>query len=194
MKKTHFLKVLLFGIAIIAFVLVSSGWVSLWITGIAVIGNDVKNYHLQSYPVDGEYTVKIDLMDLGSNVGKVLYNDGENKIYVEKVLARDKSDYQVYFRSSGTYSVREATLVSGLEHAITENGFTTRNHVNATATYRRDSFKIYPSGSSGLNYKDGDSFGYYLFPHDKVIDVDIEKDSFIEVKLSNLTMNKWKKK
>ncbi|TQR15399.1 hypothetical protein [Psychrobacillus vulpis] len=56
------------------------------------------------------------------------------------------------------------------------------NHVNTTATYQGNSFKIYPTGSSGLNYKDGDSFGYYLFPHDKEVDVDIRKDAIIEMK------------
>lgn len=194
MKKTHFFKGLLIGIAIIIFILWISGWLNLWINGISVIANDVEDYRTHSYPVDGEYTVKIDLSDFDSNEGKVLYDDGENQIYVEKVLFHDKSEYGISFRSSGTYSLRDATLVSGIEHVRTENGFTSFNHVNATATYREDSFKISPSGSSGLNYRDGDSFGFYLFPHDKEVDFDIEKDAIIEVKLSNLYMNKWEKK
>ncbi|WP_391118588.1 hypothetical protein [Psychrobacillus sp. L3] len=194
MKKIHFFKVLIIGVGTIAFILWISGWLNLWINGISVIANDVEGYRIHSYPVDGEYSVKIDLSDFDSNEGKVLYDDGENQIYVEKVWVNGNSDYEVWFRSSGTYSLRGATVVTGNEHARTDNGFTLIDHVNAIATYQGDSFKIYPSGSSGFNYKDGDSFGFYLFPHDKEVDVDIEKDSFIEVKLSNLYMHNWEKK
>ncbi|WP_139185070.1 hypothetical protein [Psychrobacillus sp. OK028] len=166
---------------------------NLWINGISVIADDVEGYQVQSYPVDGEYSVKIDLSDFDSNEGKVLYDDGENQIYVEKVFVNGNSDYEVSFMSSGTYSLRGATVVSGSEHARTENGFTHINQVNATATFQDDIYKIYPSSSSGLNYKDGDSFAFYLFPHDKEVEVDIEKDSIIEVKLSNLYMLNWEK-
>ncbi|WP_391117123.1 hypothetical protein [Psychrobacillus sp. L3] len=192
MKKKHF-KMLIIGVGTIAFILWISGWLNLWINGISVIANDIEGYRLHSYPVDGEYSVKIDLNNIDSNEGKVLYDDGENQVYVEKVLVNGQSE--VYFRSSGNYSLRGATLVSGNEHARIDNGFTSINHVNATATYQGESFKIYQSGSSGLNYRDGDSFGFYLLlTDDKGVDVDIEKDSIIEVKLSNLYMHNWEKK
>lgn len=193
-EKSLTFKVLFIGVSIIAFILWTSGWLQLWINGISDIANDVEDYRIHSYPVEGEYTVKIDLSNFESNEGKVLYDDGENQIYLEKVLVDNESDYEVSFRSSGTYSLRGATLVSGIEHARTNNGFTSFNHVNATATYRGDSFKIYPSGSSGINYRDGGLFGFYLFPHDIEVDVDVEKDAIIEVKLSNLYMNKWEEK
>lgn len=170
-----------------------SGWLNLWINGIGVIADDVEGYQLHSYPVDGEYSLKLDLSDFESNEGKVLYDDGENRIYVNKVWVNDNLDYQVSFRSSGTYNLRSATLVSGNEHERVENGFTYDNQVDATATYQGSTFKIYSTGSSGLNYKDGDSFGFYLFPH-KEVELDIEKESIIEVKLSNLHMHNWKKK
>ncbi|SDN15963.1 hypothetical protein SAMN05518871_103466 [Psychrobacillus sp. OK028] len=184
---------LIIGVGTIVLTLWISGLLNLWINGISVIADDVEGYQVQSYPVDGEYSVKIDLSDFDSNEGKVLYDDGENQIYVEKVFVNGNSDYEVSFMSSGTYSLRGATVVSGSEHARTENGFTHINQVNATATFQDDIYKIYPSSSSGLNYKDGDSFAFYLFPHDKEVEVDIEKDSIIEVKLSNLYMLNWEK-
>lgn len=193
MKKTQFIKVLIISVGTIVFTLWISGLLNLWINGINVIADDVEGYQLHSYPVDGEYSLKLDLSDFESNEGKVLYDDGENQIYVEKVLVNGNSDYEVSFRSSGTYSLRGATLVSGNEHERVENGFTYDNQVNATATYQGSTFKIYSSGSSGLNYKDGDSFAFYLVPHDKEVEVDIEKDSIIEVKLSNLYMHNWER-
>ena len=194
MLKRNLYKGLIIVIGAIVLLLWFSGWLNLWINGIGVIANDIEGYELNSYPIDGEYSLKLDLSDFESNEGIVLYDDGENQIYVNKVWGNDNSDYQVSFRSSGTYNLRGATLVSGNEHKRVENGFTYDNQVDATATYQGSNFNIYSSGSSGLNYKDGDSFGFYLFPHDKEVGLDIKKESIIEVKFSNLHMHKWEKK
>lgn len=181
------------GIAIITLlVLWVSGLMNLWINGISYVTNNVDNYSVEAFPVDGEYSVTIDLSDLDSNKGKVLYDDGENQIYVSDVLVHNKSDYQIYFRSSGTYNLNGATLVSGIEHAYTQNGFTDYMHVIATATYRGDTFEIDQAAISGINYRDGDDFGFYLFPNEK--DISVKEDSIIEVTLSNLVLNKWEKK
>jgi hypothetical protein len=129
-----------------------------------------------------------------SNEGKVLYDDGENQIYVSKVFVHNESEYEVIFRSSGTYRLGGATLVSGIEHERTNNGFTNVYQAKAQAKYRGDTFKLSSSGSSGLNYRDGDEFGFYLFPHEEDIDVVLEEDAMIEVTLSNLYVNIWAKK
>ena len=67
MKKTHFIKVLIISVGTIVFTLWISGLLNLWINGISVIADDVEGYQVQSYPVDGEYSVKIDLSDFDSN-------------------------------------------------------------------------------------------------------------------------------
>jgi hypothetical protein len=191
MRRTY---VVFVGIAFIVFVLWGSGWLNLWINGISVIANDVDGYHLQAYPVEGEYTVTIDLRDGKSNEGKVLYDDGKNQIYIDNVLATNGEDYEVSFRSSGTYHLSGATIVSGVEHARINNSFTSYDRANALVTYRSESFNIYHSGSSGFNYQDGDSFGFYLIPHDKDIEIDLNKDATMELTISNLYMHKWVKK
>ena len=145
-------------------------------------------------PVDGEYVIQIDLSDFNNNEGKILFDDGENQIYISRVFVHNNSDYQVNLRSSGNYSLRSATLVSGIEHAYTDNAFTTIFHAEAKATYRGDTFALSRSSSSGLNYRDGDEFGFYLFPTDNEIDIDIEKESIIELTITNLHVNIWVKK
>ena len=194
MKNRQFIKVIGITLFCKLFLLWVSGWLNLWLNGISVIGNDVDGYYLQTYPVEGEYTVTIDLGNLKSNEGKVIYNDGTNQIYIETVFVQNESEYQVGFRSSGTYSLKGATLVSSIEHARIDNGFTNFDRVNAAATYQGETYKLYPSILTGLNYKDGDSFGIYLILYDEEgTKVEIDKEAKIEIKLSNLYMHIWEK-
>ncbi|TSI02536.1 hypothetical protein [Lysinibacillus sp. BW-2-10] len=194
MKRRQFIKVGVICLFCTLFLLWVSGWLNLWLNGMSVIGNDVDGYYLQTYPVEGEYTVTIDLSNLKSNEGKVLYDDGTNQIYIETVFIHNESEYQVSFRSSGTYSLKGATLVSGIEHARTVNGFTKYDRVNAQATYQGKTYKLYPSVLTGLNYKDGDSFGIYLILNDEEgTKVEIDREEKMEIKLSNLYMHIWEK-
>jgi len=95
----------------------------------------------------------------------------------------------VYFRTSGKYYLHVATLVSETEHKHVQGGFT--YIFKANATYRGHTFKVYESGTSGLNYSDGDDFGLYLIPIDTEVIIDISENPIIEVTLTNLTMHKW---
>ncbi|WP_188456038.1 hypothetical protein [Virgibacillus oceani] len=165
----------------------------IWTKGISHVANAVEEYHNAAFPVDGEFTVDIDLSDLESNEGKVLFDDGKNQIFVSKVV-RNESDYEVVFRSSGDFSLGGATLVSGIEHVRNSNDLTTDFQAEAQASYMGDTYKLSPSGSSGLDYRDGDEFGFYLYRQDETIDIDLEKESMIEVTVTNLYMNLWAEK
>ncbi len=166
---------------------------SLWITGISKIADDVEDYYYTSIPVDGEYSVEINLTDLESNEGKVLFDDGENQIYVREVLFRNEN-YELYFRSSGKFDFGGASLVSAIEHTRSEFGFTDYMRAEAEGTYNGKTFKIWTAGSSGLNYRDGDSFGFYLIPEEAEIELHLEKESVMTVTVSNLYTNLWVKK
>ena len=189
-KRLSF-KTILIGLPVVIFVLWITGSINLWFYTIGDIANNVNDYYLELEPVDGEYSVTIDLSDPKSNEGKVLYDDGNNQITVFDVIVRDDTQYEVYFRASGKYNFRGATLVSATEHKRVQGGFTYNFKANAYATYRGDTFKIYEAGTSSLNYKDGDDFGLYLIPHDTEVTIDIAEDPIIEVTLSNLTLHKW---
>ncbi|MEG0471009.1 MAG: hypothetical protein RR588_01615 [Solibacillus sp.] len=175
------------------FLLWITGAINLWLYEISNIAGNVKDFHLELEPINGEYSVMIDLSDLKSNEGKVLYDDGENQIYVSDVLVRNETDYEVYFRTSGKYNIHGATLVSGIEHNRVQDGFTSNFIATGKATYLGNTFNIYESGTSGLNYPDGDSFGLYLIPHDTEVTIDISESPNIEVSLSNLVKHKWRK-
>ncbi len=192
--KRLLVKTIFIGLPIVVFLLWITGAINLWFYGISNIADNVKDYHLELEPIDGEYSVMIDLSDLKSNEGKVLYDDGENQIYVSDVIVRNKTDYEVYFRTSGKYNLHGATLVSGIEHNRVQDSFTSNFFAIAKATYQGNTFKIYESGTSGLNYQDGDSFGLYLIPHDTEVTIDISESPNIGVSLSNLIMHKLGRK
>lgn len=192
--KRLLLKTILIGLPIVVFLLWITGSINLWFYGIGDIANNVKGYYLELEPLDGEYSVTIDLSNPKSNEGKVLYDDGDNQIYVFEVIVRDDTQYQVYFRTSGKYNVHGATLVSATEHKRLQGSFTYNFLAAAKATYRGHTFKIYESGASGLNYQDGDYFGLYLNPDDTDVTIDISENPIIEVTLSDLIMHKWGRK
>ena len=185
-------RVLLIGIPIIVFLLWITGSVNLWFYSIRDIAGNVEVYYLEHDTINSEYSVSIDLSDPKSNEGKVLYDDGENQIYISDVIVRNEKEHLVHFRTSGNYNLYGASLVTATKHSRVENGWFTSNfEANAFATYRGYTFKVYESGTSGLNYKEGDDFGLYLIPHDTGVTIDIAEDPIIDVTLSNLTMHKW---
>lgn len=193
-RKRLLLKAMLIGLPIVLCLLWITGAINLWFYGMGDIANNVKDYYLELEPIDGTYSVLIDLSDPESNEGKVLFDDGEHQIYVSDVITLNEAIYEVFFRTSGKYNLHGATLVSGIEHKRVQGGFSFDFLATARATYRGSNFKIYESGTSGINYKDGDSFGLYLIPHDTKVNVIISEDPIIEITLSNLIMHKWGRK
>ncbi len=193
-RKRLLLKAMLIGLPIVVCLLWITGSINLWFYGMGDIADNVKDYYLELEPIDGTYSVLIDLSDPESNEGKVLFDDGEHQIYVSDVITLNEANYEVFFRTSGKYNLHGATLVSGIEHKRVQGGFSFDFLATARATYRGSNFKIYESGTSGINYKDGDSFGLYLIPHDTEVNVNISEDPIIEITLTNLIMHKWGRK
>lgn len=160
--------------------------------GINYFTNNIENYHNNAHLIEGEYTIKIDLNNLENNKGKVLFDDGENQIYVSKVIAHNTRKYELFFRSRGSYSLGGATIVSGVEHKHNNDGLISKFQAIAKATYRGNTYKLSPSEYSGLNYNDEDEFGFYLqLPNDIVPDFEEE---MIDVAVTNLYINLWAKK
>lgn len=171
-----------------------SGVINLWFYEIDDIADNVEDYNLNLETINGKYSVTIDLSDPKSNEGKLVYDDGNNQIYVSEVIVEEGRPYEVYFRSSGNYNFRRATLVSAVEHTRVQDGFTYNFKANAYSTYQNHSFKIYESSSSSLNFNDGDAFGLNLIPEDdEGVTIDISKDSIVQVTFSNLILHKWER-
>jgi len=187
------------GISFLVFWL--TGLLALWIDGMRyVVGNTDKYNYEEGHMVDGEYSVDIDLSDLQSNIGKELYNDGTHKIYVNWVHNSENKNtgaYEIGFRSSGHYSLTGASLVSGIQHSmIDESSITSEITAKMTSTYNGETYDNFYSSSSGINFKDGDEFSFYLFPHSAydTNEISLDEKGVVEVTVTNLYKNMWSKK
>ncbi len=188
-------------ISISVLVLWSTGLIGLWTQGMAYIANNTEEFTDKSgHVIKGEYSVAIDLKDLKSNVGKELYNDGNNKIYVswiDNTGGVNTGGYRIGFRACGEYSLTNASLISGTRHqTVGEHIFTYDMSAKMTAQYKGKVYNSGVYGTSGLNYKDGDDFSFYIFPREAYEkgEVSLNEKGIVKLTITNLYKNNWTKK
>ena len=188
-------------IAIIILILWYTGLIGLWTSGMASIAKNTKGFtDTNGHAIQGEYSVSIDLDDLQSNIGKELYNDGNNKIYVSWIDNTGNSNsggYRIGFRSCGQYSLINATLVSGVHHkTVSENSFTSVMSAKMTAKYNDKVYNCEIYSTSGLNYNDGDDFSFYIFPQESYEnnEISLSEEGLVYLSVTDLYKNVWSKK
>lgn len=185
-------------LAIVLLTLWLLGMIGLWTSGMAHIANNTKEFtDRKGQVIQREYSMSIDLADLQSNIGKELYIDGTNRIYVSWIHNSGNSrtgGYQIGFRSSGQYSLNHATLISGVHHAaVGEHSFTSNMSAKMTARYNGKVYNSQQAGTSGLNYKDGDDFSFYIFPTDAYQsgEISLDEKGKVYLTVTNLYKNVW---
>lgn len=190
-------------ILVIAVILIAALWATglmgLWLKGLSYMAYNNKNYsNSQGHIVDGEFSISVNLKDLESNIGKELYNDGENKIYIywmDNTGDVMSGGYRIGFRSSGQYSLDSATLVSGIHHEHSDNYYLESKSAIMTAKYKGNIYNSIESGTSALNYKDGDDFAFYIFPTEAYEngEVSLNEEGIVDITVTNLYKNIWTK-
>lgn len=178
-----------------------TGLMGLWTDGLRYIVSDTDEYKYEKgHIVEGEYSISIDLSDLQSNIGKELYSDGTHRIYVNWINnsgSKNTGAYEIGFRSSGQYSLTDASLISGIHHAMTtESSFTSELTAKMTSKYNGKIYDNSSSATSGINFKDGDEFSFYLFPNSAydTNEISLNEKGLVEVTVTNLYKNIWSKK
>ncbi|MGP4072040.1 hypothetical protein ACTWQB_05745 [Piscibacillus sp. B03] len=172
------------------FLLWAFGYFSLWLNGIKHLAHDPENTYHTTVPHEEEYTVEIDLTDLESNKGKLLFKGEEGRhVYVSSVLEHEEAGYEVIFRAKGNYELDRAILVSGIEYDIEPGSFGRELRAKAHIKYQDEAYALQSSLHTNLIHKDGDEFGFYLNPLTEELDgQEIHK---VEVTVSNLVANIW---
>ncbi len=187
-------------IAVIVFSLWVTGIIGLWIDGMPYIVNSSDKIYPSGNKIPGAYTISINLGDLESNIGKDLYNDGEYRIYVgwiDNTGNLNTGGYMIGFRSSGNYSLNGATLVSGLQHKVTDQySYETVFTAEMVAEHNGNVYNSSIHGASGINYKDGDFFSFYIFPTEAYENGEITLDGkgTVDLTITNLFKNTWIRK
>lgn len=140
------------------------------------------DYTLSYNEVPGSWSVKLDLVDLDSNAGKILYEDESGCRILVDVVDEHEGAYRVWFRSYGVCGWKGGTLVSGCQTVPAECSSGQDAPLRQTAVSGEDSFWTwetyasmtaavdgadYPctlAGESSLIYKNGNQFGFHLNP------------------------------
>jgi len=117
--------------------------------------------------------------------------------WVDNTGQMDSGGYRIGFRSTGPYSLDGASLLSGVHHeTVNENSFKMNMSAKMTAKYRGNTYMSSRFGMSGLNYKDGDDFSFYVFPSEAYEkgDVTLEEAGVVELTVTDLYQNIWSKR
>lgn len=196
-------------IAIILALLLFSSILGIWIhtsgyaefqnRGLAYLDSNQDKYDLMHQTDANAYTVEIDLTDLESNIGKRLWEDGEQYMEIDSVdfAGKNGGGYRIFFRSHGIYNLQGGHLTSGVKHIrVDENSYTYDLTAKLITTYNGVSYEGRRQGQTGLNWHDGDMFGFYLFPTEayEEQDIPLENASTAFVTLYNLTEHTWTRK
>ena len=153
-------------LAILIIIYLKNGAYGTWRYGLAYQFHNA-NYHLSYEDLPGTWTVELDLTDLDSNAGKVLYADETGcRVAVDSVDAYD-GEYRVWFRAHGVYDREGGTLVSGCQSLpVEKTAWTMDATASMTAAVGGASYPCSLAGTSGLLYPDGNLFGFHLNPRD----------------------------
>lgn len=149
-------------IALFIIILHGNGTLGTWTGGLQYqIGYPV--YRVEYMAVPGSYSVELDLQDLESNAGKVLYEDDTGcRITVYQVDATEGT-YRVWFRSHGVCRRAGSQLVSGsVPYQTGSAEWTSKGRPQAAASAGGLVRECPVAGESGLCWKDGNEFGFYL--------------------------------
>lgn len=151
--------------ALLFFVLLRTGIWGTWRGGFQYQMGEPA-YQVLYETLDGYYSVEIDLTDLESNVGKVLYEDEDGcRIEVSQVDTNgtDGEQHRIWFRSHGTYDHTGGQLVSGAMSVQTGSAaWTLEDYASASGTAGGLTRDCSYAGMSGMNWKDGNEFGFYI--------------------------------
>ena len=122
------------------------------------------DYYVEYGEVGGVYTVELDLNDLESNVGKVLYEEDGCRIVVswmDETLT--PGQYRVFFRAHGSIAPGGSRLVSGVQsQMVNKKRWTLDDSAAMTAAAGNVTTECSVAGFTGLSWNDGNEFGFYI--------------------------------
>lgn len=185
----------------IFFVLWQNGTIGVYQRGMAFLMEN-SSYAIDYKDLDLVIETEIDLYNLDSNTGKVIYDDGQCKIEIALVRKELDGSYNAFFRTHGSYNRLGGTLISSTKQRMTEERYYTYNFVGKFQVIVDGvAYDGYNSATSSLIHKDGDEFGFYIFPlecyenGEFLLEDSIKKqDGKVSIRLFDLSKITWNRK
>lgn len=185
----------------IFFVLWQNGTIGVYQRGMAFLMEN-SSYAIDYKDLDLVIETEIDLYNLDSNTGKVIYDDGQCKIEIALVRKELDGSYNAFFRTHGSYNRLGGTLISSTKQRMTEERYYTYNFVGKLQVIVDGvAYDGYNSATSSLIHKDGDEFGFYIFPlecyenGEFLLEDSIKKqDGKVSIRLFDLSKITWNRK
>lgn len=154
-------------LSIIYILLVNFGVIGTWKDGFRYQFWSM-DYSLDTRYALGKHSLELDLNDLESNAGKVLYEDDSGCRVTVKYVERDEEnaeDYVVVFQADAAYTSAGGQLVTGSYDKMTYKGVYSSCSPAAMVTSVGGEMCV-PSRYYTMSSirKDGNSFGFHIFP------------------------------
>ncbi len=193
-------------LAVLLLVAIFNRQIFICVKGMSYMANDVDNYIYTISSIKSDCTFSVDLNNLDDNVGKIIYEDNDCKIIIDRIIidqvqqnGYDYGIYRIIFRSYGTRSIKGAKLISGIYHEVTKDDYTNKPSfafimgASMQCEYNGKTYNSKTAGVSGINYRNGDEFAFYIFPPEAYNnnEIVIENVGVVKIKISNLIENKW---
>ena len=146
-------------------ILIENGAYGTWRYGLAYQLTNA-DYAIAYEDIPGSWTVELNLEDLESNAGKVLYQDTAGcRVLVDTVDVNESGEYRVHFRSRGVYGREGGALVSGCQSVpVDKTSRTWEVPAAMTAAVEGEEYACSIAGFTGLIYKNGNMFSFHLNP------------------------------
>ena len=149
-------------------------------------------YLLENEKVDGTYSVELDLVDLESNLGKTIFQQGhKQRILIDKIeKVSEKNEYLVTLYSWCKHNVFGGELVTFYAHypKIEGKHQPSIETANAVVQYMDNMYNCITVDSWKLVRHEGDLITYQIILPE---DVNVELNDKAVLTVSNLTENKW---
>ncbi|WP_298019904.1 helix-turn-helix domain-containing protein [uncultured Dysosmobacter sp.] len=138
-------------LAVLIIITFKNGVYGTWRHGLAFQFTD-SNYQISYEDIPNSFSVELDLKDLESNAGKVLYADESGcRVLVDSVDENRQGEYRVWFRACGVYGRAGGQLVSGCQSMRVDKVTWTMSTTAAmTAAVNGSRYPCSEAGASGL--------------------------------------------
>ena len=168
-------------------------------SGLSHIHRNTNDYALIYSDESSETSTELNLNDLESNVGKIIWQKDKQYIEITSINCKrlHKGEYDIYFKSHGVHNTNEGVLTTAVKHIrVDENSFADTMMGDMFVNINGISYPCERRSNSSIMYKDGDTFGF-SFCLEEILGDDFtsnETVGTVEIRFENLIEHKWTKR